>query len=108
MNQLGPDVAGTIRPRRGDEPLFQDLWEARAFGLVMALHEDGRFVWTEFRDRLIAEIAAAESARPEEDSGEHYYERWLAALERLLHEKAIVDAHEVAARVGAAGAAQPD
>jgi nitrile hydratase accessory protein len=80
-------------PRRNGELVFEQPWESRAFGMVVALHERGAFDWDDFRDRLVDEIGA----RPEDD-GALYYERWLAAFERLLAERGVLDDAEVAAR----------
>ena len=54
-----------------------------------------RFEWDEFRDRLIAEIAAADQQGVESD----YYERWLDAFERLLVDKGMLTREELAARL---------
>ena len=72
--------------------MFHDPWERKTFALAVSLCEQGLFQWDEFRNHLIAEIAAAERA-----AGLHapasalpsYYESWLAALEKLLSEKGI-------------------
>lgn len=76
-------------PRRNGELVFDALWESRIFGLTMTLFEAGHFAWAEFRDRLIAEIAAWERAHGPRDEGFHYWACWLAALERLLGEKGL-------------------
>ncbi|HLI28769.1 MAG TPA: nitrile hydratase accessory protein [Chloroflexota bacterium] len=91
-------------PQRNGELVFAAPWEARAFGLVVALHEQGCFVWDEFKERLIAEITRADAA----GEPSTYYERWLAALERLLYDKGLVAADEVGARAHALRAAPPD
>jgi nitrile hydratase accessory protein len=80
-------------PRRSGELVFHDPWERKAFAMAVSLCEQGLYKWDEFRDCLIAEIAAAEQA-----AGPHapasalpsYYESWLAALEKLLRKKGIV------------------
>ena len=61
-------------------PVFAAPWEASAFAMVLALHRAGRFEWREWVALLSAEIAAAEP----DPTGAHYYERWTAALEKLL------------------------
>jgi len=67
-------------PRKNGELVFEAPWEGRAFGLAVALSEQGVFAWEDFRQLLIAEIAAAEAR-----GGEfRYYDAWLAALERVL------------------------
>jgi nitrile hydratase accessory protein len=70
----------TALPRSNGELLFQAPWEGRAFGMAVALHEEGVFEWEAFRARLIARVAEAER-RPEPFE---YYRCWLAALEDVL------------------------
>lgn len=76
-------------PRRSGELVFHDQWERRVFALAVALCEQGYYSWDEFRDRLIAEIAAAEQAEQSHPTAhpQPYYESWLAAFEKLLVEK---------------------
>lgn len=79
-------------PRKSGELVFHDVWERRVFALAVALCEQGAYQWDDFRDRLIAEIAAADrSGRTAEAPSPHpgYYEHWLAAFEKLLIEKGI-------------------
>ena len=79
-------------PRSSGELVFHEPWERQAFALAVSLCEQGLYPWDEFRDHLIAEIAAAEQmAGPnaEPTSLPLYYESWLAALEKLLAEKGI-------------------
>jgi nitrile hydratase accessory protein len=71
-------------PREHDGPVFREPWEAKAFALAVALHEKGLFTWSEWAEALGREIAAAEP-----DDGSHYYEHWLAALERVVASKSV-------------------
>ncbi|MDJ0866009.1 MAG: nitrile hydratase accessory protein [Myxococcota bacterium] len=87
-------------PRSNGELLFAAPWESRAFGMVMALHEQGVFAWDEFRRHLIAEIADWEREHPDGE-GYVYYARWLAAFERLLAEKGLCAAGALAGRTRA-------
>ena len=94
--QTNPEIAEmvglTSLPRRSGELVFHDPWERKIFALAVALCEQGFFRWDEFRDRLIAEIAAAERvAGPNAPASAlpSYYESWLAAFEKLLREKGI-------------------
>ncbi|MBM4255579.1 MAG: nitrile hydratase accessory protein [Deltaproteobacteria bacterium] len=79
-------------PRSSGELVFHDPWERRAFAMAVSLWEQGFYQWDEFRDHLIAEIAAGERAAgpdaPPEDLPS-YYESWLAALEKLLAKKGL-------------------
>ena len=96
----GPDptfayLAGDAAlPRRNGELVFAAPWEGRVFGLAVALHERGLYTWDEFRDRLIAEIARADRA----GDPSSYYERWLAAFERLLLDKGMLARDDLDAR----------
>jgi nitrile hydratase accessory protein len=80
-------------PRKSGELVFHDPWERRVFALAVSLCEQGLYQWDEFRDRLIAEIAATDQAEKTDATDAtrppSYYEHWLAAFERLLLEKGI-------------------
>src|ERR1700761_6936922 len=78
-------------PRRNGEPVFNEPWESRAFGMAVALCEAGAYAWDEFRDRLIAEITAADARG--DNTG--YYERFLFALTQLLAAKGLCPADEI-------------
>jgi nitrile hydratase accessory protein len=70
-------------PRSNGELVFSAPWESRAFGLAMALADEGVIEWETFRQALIAHIAAFEAAHPDGE-GWSYYACWLAALESVL------------------------
>jgi nitrile hydratase accessory protein len=78
-------------PRDQDGPVFGEPWQAQAFALAVKLSQQGHFTWKEWADALAAEIQAA-AARGEPDDGSHYYEHWLAALERMVAAKGLTDA----------------
>jgi nitrile hydratase accessory protein len=73
-----------------DGPVFRAPWEAEAFALAVALHEHGLFTWPEWTAALADEIKRAQ-AEGDPDTGETYYRHWLAALERLVAEKGVID-----------------
>lgn len=81
-------------PRKNGELVFEAPWEARAFGMAVALNEGGAYAWPEFSARLAGEIAEAER----EAATSSYYERWLASLEKLALERGLVSRDELAAR----------
>ena len=85
-------------PRRNGELAFDAPWQARAFGIAVALCEEQGIAWEAFRSRLIDEIQAWERAHPSDAEGWSYYERWLAALERLVRDTGLVGDAEVDAR----------
>ena len=82
-------------PRKNGELVFDEAWEGRVFGLATAMHNERRFEWDEFRDRLIAEIATHDEQGVESE----YYERWIDAFERLLVDKGMLTREELAARL---------
>ena len=61
------------------------------------LSEQGHFTWKEWAAALAAELKAA-ADRGEPDDGSRYYDHWLAALERLVTEKGLIDPAAIAAR----------
>lgn len=92
-----------------DDVVFAEPWEARAFAMAVTLFEGGRFSWNEFRERLIEEIARADSAAALRDAPVEgaYYECWLRALEKLLGAKGILSAAEIERRAEAIAASPP-
>jgi nitrile hydratase accessory protein len=78
-------------PRLNGELVFAAPWEARAFGMVMAMAEADAFEWEDFRRRLIERIASAGPATP-------YYESWLAAFEDGVLTRKLVGRPELDAR----------
>ena len=96
-------------PRKSGELVFHDEWEQRVFALAVALCEQGLYQWDEFRDRLIAEIAAADqtvAADARHSAGPSYYESWLAAFEKLVIEKGICAPEQLNVRTTAIRASQ--
>ena len=84
-------------PCDADGPVFKAPWEAQAFAMTLTLHQQGHFTWREWAGRLGAEIAAAKE-RGEADDGSRYYEYWLAALEKIVAEKGLLQTAELARR----------
>jgi nitrile hydratase accessory protein len=77
-------------PRDDGGPVFAEPWQAQAFALAVKLSEQGYFTWKEWAAALAAELKAA-ADRGEPDDGSHYYEHWLAALERMVTAKGLTD-----------------
>jgi nitrile hydratase accessory protein len=84
-------------PRDEGGPVFAEAWEAQAFALAVKLSEQGHFTWKEWSATLAEELKAA-AGRGEPDDGRHYYEHWLAALERLVVAKGLTRKAALAAR----------
>jgi len=77
-------------PHDNSGPVFAEPWQAEAFALAVKLSEQGHFTWKEWAGALADEIKAA-ADRGEPDDGSHYYHHWLAALERLVTSKGLID-----------------
>jgi nitrile hydratase accessory protein len=84
-------------PRKNGELVFEAPWEARAFGLAVALNEVGVYPWQDFSQSLAAETAVLE----EQGTAASYYERWLETLEKLAIARGLVTLEELDARTAA-------
>jgi nitrile hydratase accessory protein len=73
-------------PRDDNGPVFHAPWEAQAFAMALALHQKGLFAWSEWSAMLGEQIKKAQAAG-DPDTGETYYQHWLATLERMVAEK---------------------
>lgn len=95
VGERAADMQGDLAlPRVNGELAFDAPWQARAFGIAVALNECGVYDWGEFHRRLAAAIAADGVG----DAADEYYDRWLDALERLLAERGILTPDEIEAR----------
>ena len=74
-----------------DQPVFDEEWQRRAFGLAVALSEFGHYAWADFQQELITEIGAWEDAPTEARGRWEYYERWVAALGAVVREHGILE-----------------
>lgn len=92
-----PDIAEmggpSALPRKSGEIVFHDEWERRAFAIAVSLAEQGEYDWKDFQQQLIEAVALAERDDPLHPS-RGYFESWLAALERLLAERRLLEAVE--------------
>jgi nitrile hydratase accessory protein len=79
-------------PRDEGGPVFAEPWQAQAFALAVKLSEQGHFTWKEWA------AALADELKGKTDDGSHYYEHWLAALERLVTAKGLSDPAAMVAR----------
>jgi len=131
MKLVAPPAGTATAPGSANtaEAVFAEPWEARAFALAVTLSGGERFAWDDFRDLLIAEIAAGDAAAanaaparlpddtaaanaaparlPDDTAAASYYERWLAALEKILCAKAMLNAEEIDLRAAAIAASPP-
>ena len=97
-NAADPEVANMegveALPRKNGELVFDALWEGRVFGMAVALNDQGAYPWRDFRDQLVERISEADASGDEST----YYERFLAAFERLALEKGLVTNDELEKR----------
>ncbi len=75
-------------PCDAEGPVFREPWEAQAFAMALALHERGVFTWPEWAAALADQIKRAQAAG-DPDTGETYYQHWLATLEHLVATKGV-------------------
>ena len=91
MSEVDGQVAGLEGlPRKNGELVFAAPWQGRAFGMAVALSEQGSYAWDDFRRLLVGEIA--------EDPDREYYASWLEAFEHLLVAERVVTAAEMEQR----------
>ena len=98
MGKTGPKAIPAIDeipqiPTDGNaEIVFNTPWEAKAFAMVVHLHQQGHFSWSEWTEVLSAEIATGSR------DGSEYYLLWLAAAEKLVDGKSLVAASALESR----------
>jgi nitrile hydratase accessory protein len=78
-------------PPGAEEPAFAEPWQASAFAMTIALHQQGLFTWSEWAEALAAEVT----------SGDPYYDCWLRALEMLIARKGATSRQEIEATAAA-------
>ncbi len=89
--------AAAALPRDNGELVFEEPWQGRALGMgVVALQRSGAS-WEDFREHLVAAIAAR-APQHGETAATAYYSAWLDALERLLDARGLLGLSAPAAR----------
>lgn len=73
-------------PQDHDGPVFGAPWQAQAFAMALALHQQGLFTWPEWAQALARRIQAS-PAQPGEDAGDAYYRQWLETLEAMVADR---------------------
>ncbi|MCP4318339.1 MAG: nitrile hydratase accessory protein [Hyphomicrobiales bacterium] len=86
-----PGSQATLPPEIEDPSPFSEPWEAQAFAMVVGLHQQGVFSWSEWATALSAELKRPDAAT----DGSDYYECWLRALEQLLGNKQIAETGQI-------------
>ncbi len=79
-------------PHDDDGVVFAAPWEAKAFALVVHLHQRGSFAWSDWVQALASEIAA-DRARA---AATPYYLLWLSAAEQLVAARGLVTESQLA------------
>jgi len=76
-------------PMANGEVIFDAPWQGRVFAMARVLAEAGHYTWDEFREHLIDQIGAWDTAHAGAERGAdyRYYDHFLAALQALLAEK---------------------
>ncbi|MFC6786224.1 nitrile hydratase subunit alpha [Halobaculum halobium] len=96
------DTAAKPVPRAdADGPTFAEPWMARSFALAVALtdEDDPGRTWDDFQSELVTALDANPGAEAGSDAD--YYGAWLAALERFLTDRDLVDDAAFVARTTA-------
>jgi nitrile hydratase accessory protein len=88
-------------PRNCESLLFEEPWQGRAFGMVLALAEANAFQYEDFRQSLIGTIGAWDTSHAPDDDTWSYYEQWLSAFEKLALSRGLISSDELAARTEA-------
>lgn len=111
------DSSAASAVESADHPTFAAPWQARVFALAVALtdEDDRDRTWAAFQEELVAEIETADqpSELPDPPSERattesSYYRAWLAALERFLTDRAVIDADSFSDRAAAFAAGDRD
>jgi nitrile hydratase accessory protein len=102
VSRHGDAVAEALAdtPIEADEtgPTFEAPWQARAFGVAVALCEREDFDLPTFQARFAERIDDLDQASMQENVEATYYEQWLECLEEVLLEAGVVEAAELQAR----------
>lgn len=83
---------GKVKPPRteGDNLDVSELWHTRAFGLTVALQDQGYFEWETFRQQLIDTIGEWDETHDPSDEDWDYWECWMEALVTLLEKNELL------------------
>jgi nitrile hydratase accessory protein len=88
-------MIGAGLPGHAGTRSFVEPWHAQAFAAVFALNQAGCFTWAEWVETFAGEVARAPQRNGEEGEAA-YYRQWVVALERILAQRGLVLAEEVA------------
>lgn len=81
---------------------FDAPWQARAFGLAVALDERvSSFDWSAFQARFVERINAVDPDSLQADVESAYFEQWLESLEETLLDAGFLSVEAIDARQAA-------
>jgi nitrile hydratase accessory protein len=86
-------------PRKEGKLFFSEEWQRTVFGMALALSKQGHFEWEDFRQNLIANIAAWEHKACDGNTSWDYYERYTMALIATLEHCEILQSGELAQQI---------
>lgn len=92
-----PDLDTPEPPVPDDrDTVFKTPWQARAFAVTIALHEEGAFEdFQQFQQQFVAEVQADTDDRWGADTERVYYQHWLSAVEKLVLDTDTVSLEEL-------------
>ena len=82
-------------PRSEGKLFFSEEWQRTVFGMALALSKEGHFEWEDFRQNLIAGIAAWEKGACAGDTRWDYYEHYTLALIEVLEQCGVLEPGEL-------------
>jgi nitrile hydratase accessory protein len=83
-------------PRSQGKLFFSEDWQRTVYGLAMALAKAGYFEWEDFRQQLIASIAAWEAgACGGNQTPWDYYACYTTALQQVLEQNGVLQSGEL-------------
>jgi nitrile hydratase accessory protein len=85
----------------GETATFDAPWQARAFGIAVALADREASDLTAFQERFVERLGEVDPEAMQADVEGTYYERWLEALEELLVEEGLLTEAELDERAAA-------
>lgn len=93
------DYAAVGLPRDEEGPVFDQPWQAKAFSMIVHLHQAGLFPWPEWV-RIFSEEIKAAPALPGESVNDAYYRQWASAMEKMAATLGLTGLNDIELRAG--------
>ena len=84
-----------VLPTGGEAVVFDAPWQARAFGLAVAMYDHGDGDWSEFQGRLVDRLDRVDPVEMDADIENVYYSEWLESLEAAIVDEGICSREEI-------------